>query len=129
MILTAYDRFGRQVARQQATVTSAGTDLAVRAAEIMAFTLEAPYGTNAGPPLVRAIEFDDAETSSTDAAVAGEEKVKVTSLSDLASAPPSPSTLPSTSTTTTTTTRWEWMLWALGALLLIALGYFLWRSR
>lgn len=131
MTLTAYDRFGRTVAEKQATVTSAGAELAVTAPEIVAFTLAAPYGNNTGPPLVREIELDDAPLPTADAALA--ERVNVNSASDLVRPTAAAVDLASSATASTAaasaSASVEWMLWALGALLLIALAYFLWRSR
>lgn len=139
MILTAFDRLGRTVARSHLTITPASgfdNELAVRApaAEIVAFTLEAPYGVNTGPPLVYDLVFDDPaplDLGAVDAA-AGAKTLRMPS----APAPPATATAPgraaepATATATAPAAAWlERALLALGVLLLMLLGYFLWRSR
>jgi hypothetical protein len=137
MILTAFDRFGRTVGKSHLLITPASgfdNELAVRSpsADIVAFTVEAPYGVNTGPPLVYDLVFDDPEVvdlGGVDAAVA--RALPLPSPLLLPSPSPSPSPITSTSTSTSTSTfSWlEGVLLGMGILLLLGLAYFLWRSR
>jgi hypothetical protein len=141
MILTAFDRFGRTVGKSHLSITPASgfdNELAVRSssAEIVAFTLEAPYGTNTGPPLVYDIVFDDPaplDLGGVGAAVARALPLPSPVPSESSSTSPSTSTITPTPTITPTSTSslsWlEGLLLAVGILLLLGLIYFLWRSR
>jgi hypothetical protein len=140
MILTAYDRNGRVIAKSHMTITPASgfdNELQVQSpsADIIAFTLEAPYGVNTGPPLLYDLVFDDPpvmDLGGVDAMTMPMPPTRTqTSTSPSASSATASSTA-SASASASSTERGAWLervLLALGLLLLIAFGYFLWRSR
>jgi hypothetical protein len=136
MILTAYDRNGRVIAKSHMMITPASgfdNELQVQSpsADIIAFTLEAPYGVNTGPPLLYDLVFDDPpvmDLGGVDAAVTPP-VAKPTMAKNSATATV---TATATATATATDERGAWLerlLLVAGILLLLALGYFLWRSR
>jgi hypothetical protein len=140
MILTGYDRFGRIIAKTHATVTPASgfdNELALRSPspDIFAFTLETPYGTNTGPPLVYDLVFDEAaplDLGAPDAAVAPiANRTPISSLApNLRSAARSmPEVRPGGAEAVSSSPWLERVLLALGVVLLLGLGYVWWRSR